>query len=153
MTVPHDLCARVQNGFRARLASIAVPESKMNLAISLILYHQGFISGVQRGDVQRPDAIFTPTTPQNITRRRLWLDLKYRDNEPVLKYMSCVSKGSKRIYMNVDELQLWASGQRAKFVKPIQPGEISILSTSKGILELRDALELREGGEVLCRVW
>ncbi|CAG8573030.1 17059_t:CDS:1, partial [Acaulospora colombiana] len=147
MTVPHDLCARIQNGFRARLASIAVPESKLNLAISLILYHQGFISGVQRGNHKCPDLKFTPTTPANISNRRLWLDLKYRDNEPVLRRMSCVSKGSKRIYMKVDELQDWSTGKRAKFVSPLQPGEIAIISTPRGVLDITDALSLRTGGE------
>ncbi|RIB05961.1 30S ribosomal protein S8 [Gigaspora rosea] len=153
MTVPHDLCARIQNGFRARLASIAVPESKMNLSIVKILYEQGFISSVQRGNHIKPDEVFTPTVPTNIATRKLWLDLKYRDNEPVLKYMQCVSKGSKRIYMNVQELMDLASGKRAKFVPPLKPGEIAIVSTSKGVLEIKDALESRTGGEVLCRVW
>ncbi|CAG8654933.1 11269_t:CDS:2 [Gigaspora margarita] len=141
MTVPHDLCARIQNGFRAKLASIAVPESKMSLSIVKILYEQGFISSVQRGNHIKPDEVFTPTVPTNIATRRLWLDLKYRDNEPVLKYMQCVSKGSKRIYMNVQELMDLASGKRAKFVPPLKPGEIAIVSTSKGVLEIKDALE------------
>src|SRR5438034_1030158 len=105
MVVFHDICARVQNGFRARLQSIAVLDTKMNLAISMILYRQGFISSVQRGNHLEPDKEFVKTQPHNIASRRLWLDLKYRDNKPVLQKMSCVSKGSKRIYMNVEELK------------------------------------------------
>ncbi|CAG8682370.1 13333_t:CDS:1, partial [Acaulospora morrowiae] len=112
-----------------------------------------FISGVQRGNHVCPDEKFTPTTPKNISTRRLWLDLKYRANEPVLKKMSCVSKGSKRVHMNVNELQNWSTGQRVKFIPPLQPGEIAIVSTSRGVLDIKDAMLLKTGGEVLCRVW
>jgi len=48
--------------------------------------------------------------------RQLWLELKYRQNEPVLRRMSCVSKGSRRIYINVEELQRFLAGQRVDFV-------------------------------------
>ncbi len=150
MTV-HDICARVQNGFRARLQSIAVPDTKMNRAISMILYQQGFISSVQRGNHLEPDTEFVQTQPHNIASRRLWLDLKYRNNQPVLKSMSVVSKGSKRVYMKVDELKDLMSGKRAKFIPPIQLGEIAIINTSRGVLEIKDAIEQNHGGEVLCR--
>jgi ribosomal protein S8 len=148
----YDLCARVQNGFRARLKKITVPDTKMNLAISNILYKEGFLSGVTRGDHVEPDTTFTPTTPDNVATRRLWLELKYYKDEPVLRKMSAVSKPSKKVIMKVEELQSLASGNRAQFIKGLQPGEIAILTTTFGVLELREALEKNTGGEVLCRV-
>ncbi|KAF9580972.1 hypothetical protein BGW38_002182 [Lunasporangiospora selenospora] len=147
----YDLCARVQNGFRARLPRIAVPDTKMNLAIANVLYREGFIAGVARGDHVEPDAEYVPTTPDNVATRRLWLDLKYNNDEPVLKRMSAVSKPSKKIVMKVEELQNLASGNRSQFIKGLQPGEIAILTTTFGILELREALAKGAGGEVLCR--
>ncbi|KAF9355961.1 hypothetical protein BGX26_005889 [Mortierella sp. AD094] len=113
----YDLCARVQNGFRARLRRIAVPDTKMNHAIANVLYKEGFIAGVSRGDHIQPDSAYVPTTPDNVATRRLWLELKYNNDEPVLKKMSA-------------------------------PGEIAILTTNYGVLELREALEKGAGGEV-----
>jgi ribosomal protein S8 len=147
----HDTCARVQNAFKARLQSIAIPDTKMNLAISMILYRQGFISSVQRGDYLEPDKKVVQTRPHNIASRRLWLDLKYRDNKPVLQKMSCVSKGSKKVYMTVEELKNLTAGRRAKFIPPLQLGEIAIVSTSRGVLEIKEAIEQNHGGVVLCR--
>lgn len=152
MVIVHEICARVQNGFRARLQSIAVPDTKMNLAISMILYRQGFISSVQRGNHLEPDKKVVKTQPHNIASRRLWLDLKYRDNKPVLQKMSCVSKSSKRVYMNVEELKNLTTGKRAKFIPPLKLGEIAIIGTSRGVLEIKEAIEQNHGGEVLCRV-
>ncbi|KAF9178810.1 hypothetical protein BGZ51_007456 [Haplosporangium sp. Z 767] len=147
----YDLCARIQNGFRAHLRRIAVPDTKMNLAISNVLYKEGFIAGVSRGDHVQPDTTYVPTTPDNIATRRLWLELKYNNDEPVLKKMSAISKPSKKIIMKVDELQNLAAGNRSQFIKGLQPGEIAILTTNYGVLELREALEKGAGGEVLCR--
>ncbi|KAF9973219.1 hypothetical protein BGZ73_003579 [Actinomortierella ambigua] len=148
----YDLCARVQNGFTSKLRRIAVPDTKLNRAISNVLYKEGFIASVSRGNHVQPDTEYTPTTPDNIATRRLWLELKYNNDEPVLKKMSVISKPSMRIVMKVPELQSLAAGNRAQFVKGLQPGEIAILSTNYGVMELRDALEKGAGGEVLCRV-
>jgi len=148
----YDLCARLQNGFRARLRQIAVPDTKMNHAIASVLYKEGFIAGVSRGNHIEPDTAYVPTTPDNIATRRLWLELKYNNDEPVLKKMTAVSKPSKKVVMQVQELQNLAAGNRAQFIKGLQPGEIAILTTNYGVLELREALEKGAGGEILCRV-
>ncbi|KAI9320514.1 30S ribosomal protein S8 [Dichotomocladium elegans] len=147
----YDLCARVQNGFRARLQSIAIPETKMNLAIANILYREGFLSSVTRGSHLGPDVEYTPTTNDNIATRRLWLSLKYKDNMPTLSHLSVISKPSKKITFTVNEMKQIASGRRAKFIKPLQPGEIAIVNTNRGVLEIQEAIQKNVGGEVLCR--
>ncbi|ORX61946.1 30S ribosomal protein S8 [Hesseltinella vesiculosa] len=148
----HDLCARIQNGFRSRLQSIAVPETKMNLAICNILYKDGFLTSVARGNHLGPDTTFTPTTPSNVATRRLWLQLKYKENNPTLEQMTVVSKPSKKITYTVSEMKFLSAGRRAKFVSPLQPGEIAIMNTNRGVLSIRDAIEENVGGEILCRV-
>jgi small subunit ribosomal protein S8 len=147
----HDLCARVQNGFRAKLQTIAIPETKMNLAISNILYKEGFLTSVTRGNHIGPDREFTPTTNENVATRRLWLNLKYKENNPALSQLSLVSKPSKKVHFTVNELKNLASGNRSQFIKPLQPGEIAIINTNKGVLELQEAIEKNVGGEVICR--
>ena len=97
----------------------------MNLAISLGLYRQGFLTGVQRGSVSGPDEVYTPTTPENIATRRLWLGIKYRDASPVLRSMSVISKPSRKIWMGVPELQELVDGRKGKeMVAGLLPGEI-----------------------------
>ncbi|ORY02430.1 30S ribosomal protein S8 [Basidiobolus meristosporus CBS 931.73] len=147
----HDVCSAIQNGFRARLKQISLPDTKMNLAISRILYNQGFVSSVMRGDYNGPNETYVPLTDENIATRRLWLDLKYKDNQPVLRQIQCVSKPSRKIRAQLDELKLLASGKRSGMLKPLQPGEIMIVTTPYGVLELHEAVAKNAGGEILCR--
>ncbi|KAG0164931.1 hypothetical protein DFQ28_007290 [Apophysomyces sp. BC1034] len=147
----YDLCARVQNGFRARLQTIAIPETKMNLAIANVLYREGFLSSVSRGNHIGPDASYTPTTSDNVATRRLWLNLKYKENQPVLSRLTVVSKPSKKVTFTVNEMKNIANGRRVKFIKPLQPGEVAIINTNRGVLELQEAVKENVGGEVICR--
>ncbi|KAI8324049.1 30S ribosomal protein S8 [Martensiomyces pterosporus] len=147
----HDICARVQNGFRARLGRIAVPETKLNLAVSRVLYNQGFVSSVTRGTHVGPDAEYTPTTNLNVAERRLWLSLKYYQDQPVLRKMNCISKPSRRISCNSNQLQMLASGQSWSIVKGIIPGEIMVVSTTRGVMEIQDAVKTGLGGTLLAR--
>jgi ribosomal protein S8 len=89
------------------------------------------------------------------TKRRIWADLKYRDDRPVLTNMSAVSKPSNRVYMDADEIKRISTGRRAAWiVKPLQMGEIAVIKTrskDNQFLEAREAVRLGLGGEVLCR--
>ncbi|KAI9297463.1 37S ribosomal protein subunit S8, mitochondrial [Neoconidiobolus thromboides FSU 785] len=145
----HDLCARVQNGYSAKLKNISVPETKMNLAVSQILYQQGFISSIVRGNHLGID--YSPTTPDNVATRRYWLGLKYYQNSPVLSSMRAVSIPSRKIFATAQEFEYVVSGRRVGILSPLQPGEIIIINTEKGVLEIHDAVELKLGGQVLCR--
>ncbi|KAJ1668231.1 hypothetical protein IW140_000465 [Coemansia sp. RSA 1813] len=147
----YDICARVQNGFRARLGRIAVPETKLNLAVSRVLYNQGFVSSVTRGTHLGFDTTYVPTTNLNVAERRLWLSLKYYQDDPVLRRMSCISKPSRRIACTANQLQTLASGKSWSIVKGIVPGEIIIVSTTKGVLEIQDAVKDGLGGVLLAR--
>ncbi|KAJ2747419.1 hypothetical protein GGI20_000558 [Coemansia sp. BCRC 34301] len=146
-----DICARVQNGFRARLGRIAVPETKLNLSVSRVLYNQGFVSSVTRGTHLGPDASYTPTTNLNVAERRLWLSLKYYQDQPVLRKMNCISKPSRRITCSANQLKLLASGQPWNIVKGVIPGEIMIVSTTRGVVDIQEAVELGLGGTLLAR--
>jgi len=146
-------CSHMQNASRARLSITPIMPSKLHLGIALALQDHGFISSVTRGDTAGPDAEETPTTQENIARRRLWISLKYHDNEPVLSKMKLVSKPTKRIHMGVQGLQELAAGKQHNFVQPLEAGEVMLLSTDRGvIMEARQAVERRIGGQLLCRV-
>lgn len=146
-------CSHMQNASRAGLSITAIMSSKLHLGIALALQDHGFISSVTRGDTAGPDAEETPTTQENIATRRLWISLKYHDNEPVLSQMKLVSKPKKRIHMGIQGLQQLVAGKQHGFVQPLEAGEVMLLSTDRGvIMEARQAVERRIGGQLLCRV-
>jgi ribosomal protein S8 len=94
-----------------------------------------------------------PVTQSNIATRRLWLGLKYWNNEPVLSEMKMVSKPTKRVWMDVEGLGKIVRGRQAGEIKGLtRPGECMYVSTDKGILESRECVERRVGGMLLCRV-
>jgi ribosomal protein S8 len=131
----------------------------MLLTLSLALQSSGFLSSVTRGGLTPPplDSLSTyepePVTQENISTRRLWLGMKYWNNEPVLSKMSMVSKPTKRVWMDVEGLGKIIRGREAGYVKGLtKPGECLFVSTDKGVLEARECVERRIGGMLLCRV-
>lgn len=92
--------------------------------------------------------------PTNPARRRLWLGLKYWNNEPVLKNMKLISKPTRRIWLTSEDLSKITRTRESSYVKGLtHPGECMFLTTDRGILEARECVERRLGGMALCRVW
>jgi ribosomal protein S8 len=158
VTLSH-VCSHLQNAGKARLGLTSVPASNMILSLALQLQHSGFVSSVTRGGAIPPplESMSTyepePVTQTNIASRRLWLGLKYWNNEPVLSKMSMVSKPTKRIWMDVEGLGKLVRGRDAGYVKGLRkPGECVFVSTDKGIMEARECVERKIGGMLLCRV-
>ncbi|CDO73903.1 hypothetical protein BN946_scf185016.g60 [Trametes cinnabarina] len=152
--LPHYLCSHIQNAFRARHQHIAVPHSTQNLAILSLLFRSGFLSNVTRGTIDAP----SPTDFFSVkdSEKRIWADLKYRDDRPVLSEMELVSRPSKPIFMDLSEIRRLCTGRRVQNVKPLRMGEIAIVKTKDREhewLEAREALQLRLPGEVICRAW
>lgn len=92
--------------------------------------------------------------PENPARRRLWLGLKYWQNEPVLKNMKLVSKPTRRIWLTSEDLGKITRTRESSYVKGLtHPGECMFITTDRGILEARECVERQLGGMALCRVW
>ena len=152
MVLPHALCSHIQNAFRARLQHVAVHHTTQNLAILSILLRAGFLSNVTRGTVDAPSPDEFHGVPDS--EKRIWADLKYRDDRPVLSDMELISRPSKPIFMELSEIRRLCTGRRVQNVKPLRMGEIAIVKTKdreNEWLEAREALQLRLPGEVICR--
>lgn len=152
MVLPFHLCSHIQNAFRARHKAICVPHTTQNLAILSVLLRTGFLQNVTRGTTAQasPEQFHTVGDAQ----RRIWADLKYRDDRPVLSSMSLISKPSKKIYMSSKEILLLCSGRRVQSQKPLRMGEIAVVRTDSKEhewLEAREAVQLGLEGEVICR--
>jgi ribosomal protein S8 len=91
--------------------------------------------------------------PSNPAKRRIWLGLKYWNNEPVMRQLSLISKPTRRIWMGREDIGTLVRGRKAGYVKGItKPGECIFVSTDKGIFESRECVERTLGGQLLCRV-
>lgn len=90
--------------------------------------------------------------PRNPAKRRLWLGLKYWNNEPVLRKVSLISKPTRRIWMNSMDFARIARGKKSGYVEGLsQIGECIYVTTDRGIMEVRECVERGVGGMLLCR--
>lgn len=149
-----SLCSQIHNSFQKKFRRIAVPFSKTNKEICQILHDEGFLSQMAVGDTKGPFRAghdFTLMTPDNVAERKLWLDLKYYVGEPVLRELKLVSKPSRKVYASALDLANVAEAKSANsLVKKQALGQVTIIKTPYGIVELKEALKLKTGGEVLC---
>jgi ribosomal protein S8 len=154
-----NVCSHLQNASKARLGLTSVPSSNMILTLTLALQSSGFLSSVTRAGLTPPpvDSLSSfvpePVTQENVATRRLWLGMKYWNNEPVLSKMSMISKPTRRVWMDVEGLGKIVRGRDADYIKGLtKPGECMFVSTDRGIMEARECVERKVGGMLLCRV-
>ncbi|MBP9829726.1 MAG: 30S ribosomal protein S8 [Proteobacteria bacterium] len=124
-----DLLTRIRNGQRARKHAVMCPYSIEKEGLLKVLLDEGYIRHYQ---VENEKGV----------HKELKIELKYHENQPVIKSIDRVSKPGRRVYSPIAKLAKVANGLG-----------ISILSTNKGILSDAKARELTVGGEVLCRVF
>lgn len=126
-----DMLTRVRNALMAKHASVAIPSSKMKVAIAKILKDEGYISAYREGNDPRPTLV---------------IELKYvgdaKLQRSVITNIKRVSKPGRRIYTSVKEIPWIKSGMG-----------IAVLSTPKGVITGQQARRLNVGGEILCYVW
>jgi small subunit ribosomal protein S8 len=151
-------CSHLQNASNARLGLTSIPNRKYNLFLALALQRSGFISSVTRGGPHPPtqeeilSATPEPVTPANVATRRLWLGLKYWNNKPVMSRLETISKPKRLVTLDLKELGKVARGFPSGPVKGLTLGECLFVATDRGVLEVREALDRKAGGVVLCRV-
>ncbi|KAI9885450.1 MAG: hypothetical protein M1823_002756 [Watsoniomyces obsoletus] len=157
------VCSHLQNASKARLGMTSVPSSNMIMSLMLSLQASGFLSVVIRGGPSppiflsptsiEPEEPPEPVTQANIASRRLWLGLKYWNNQPVLSQMSLVSKPTRRTWMDAEGLGEIIRGRSRSYVRGLtKPGECLFVTTDRGIMEARECVERKVGGMLLCRV-
>lgn len=127
-----DMLARIRNAGMIGHPEVAMPLSRMKMAIAEVLKEAGYIHDV-RVEGETP-------------HKMLHLGLKYhggrRDRAPVIEGMKRISKPSCRVYVGAGEIPRARGGLG-----------LVILSTNRGILSDRAARAANVGGEVLCSVW
>ena len=127
-----DMLTRVRNAIMREHKSVALPTSKIKLAIAEVLKEEGYIEDFQ----------LIPQEPQSILR----MNLKYlgdrRNRRSVITGLKRVSSPGRRVYVSKNDVPWVLSGMG-----------ISIMTTSKGVMTGQAARQIGEGGEVICEVW
>jgi small subunit ribosomal protein S8 len=122
-----DMLTRIRNAQAVEKASVAMPSSKVKVAIAKVLKDEGYIEDFAiRGEAGKPE---------------LELQLKYYAGRPVIEHIERVSKPGLRIYKGAEELPRVMNGLG-----------VAIVSTSRGVMTDRHARASGVGGEVLCVV-
>ena len=124
-----DMLTRIRNAHKAEHTDVALPASKVKMAIAGVLKSNGYIDDYERRETELGHA-------------EMVIRLKYFDAKPVIENMTRVSRPSRRIYVHSKNIPSVLSGSG-----------ISILSTSHGIMDGNTAKLRNLGGELLCQVW
>jgi len=122
-----DMLTRIRNGQQAQKATVAMPSSKLKVAIAKVLQEEGYIDGFNvREGGGKPELDVT---------------LKYYAGAPVIERIERVSKPGLRVYKGSEDLPRVMNGLG-----------VAIVSTPKGVMTDRAARANRVGGEVICIV-
>jgi small subunit ribosomal protein S8 len=127
-----DMLTRVRNAIMAGHTSVAIPHSKVKLAIAQILKQEGYVE----------DVTLTDDTPVRMIVVKLKYWGKRRERRPVISKIERVSKPGRRVYVSRNDIPWVMSGMG-----------ISILTTPQGIMTGQQARRQGVGGEVLCTVY
>ena len=122
-----DMLTRIRNAQMSEKVSVAMPSSKIKVAIANVLKDEGYI-----------DDLRVVTDSGKAT---LELSLKYYAGRPVIERIERISRPGLRIYKGVDGIPRVMNGLG-----------IAIVSTPKGVMTDRKARAAKLGGEVLCVV-
>ena len=122
-----DMLTRIRNAQMASKASVAMPSSKVKIAIAQVLKDEGYVE----------DFAVSPNEGKPI----LEIGLKYYAGRPVIERIDRVSRPGLRIYRGAGDIPLVMNGLG-----------VAIVSTPRGVMTDRKARASHIGGEVLCFV-
>jgi small subunit ribosomal protein S8 len=130
MTDPiSDMLARIRNGALARHDRVEMPHSNLKKHIAEVLKAEGYVDDVRESEGDG--------------KKTLTVVLRYgRGKDSAIDGVRRVSAPGRRVYVRYDRIPRVRSGMG-----------ISILSTSRGVMTDRQAVEQKVGGELLCQVW
>jgi small subunit ribosomal protein S8 len=129
-----DMLTRIRNAALVGHTTVAMPSSKLKVAIAKIMKEEGYISTYEVVDDQSPG--------MKVLRIRLKYIGERRERKPVITGLERISRPGRRVYTGKHEIPWVVSGMG-----------VAIISTPKGVMTGQRARQLGVGGEVLCKVW
>jgi small subunit ribosomal protein S8 len=122
-----DMLTRIRNAQGVQKTTVAMPSSKLKVAIANVLKDEGYIED------------FAVSTDGG--KSELKIGLKYYTGRPVIERLERVSRPGLRIYKGKNEIPQVMNGLG-----------VAIVSTPQGVMTDRKARATGVGGEVLCYV-
>ena len=122
-----DLLTRIRNAQSVNKITVAMPSSKLKVAIARVLKEEGYIEDFAVADLGgKPE---------------LRIELKYYAGRPVIERIERVSRPGLRIYRGKSDIPTVMNGLG-----------VAIVSTPQGVMTDRKARATGTGGEILCYV-
>ena len=122
-----DMLTRIRNAQLVEKATVAMPTSKIKVAIAQVLKDEGYIDGFAvKGEGAKAE---------------LEIALKYYAGRPVIERIERVSRPGLRIYRGRNDIPQVMNGLG-----------VAIVTTPQGVMTDRKARATGIGGEVLCVV-
>jgi len=122
-----DLLTRIRNAQSVKKTTVAMPSSKLKVAIARVLKEEGYIEDF--------------AVAEQGGKPELRIELKYYAGRPVIERIERVSRPGLRIYRGKSEIPTVMNGLG-----------VAIVSTPKGVMTDRKARATGTGGEILCYV-
>ena len=122
-----DMLTRIRNAQSVDKAVVAMPSSKIKVAIAQVLKDEGYIDG------------FSVRTDGG--KSQLEIALRYYAGRPVIERIERVSRPGLRVYRGREAIPAVMNGLG-----------VAIVTTPKGVMTDRKARQSGVGGEVLCYV-
>lgn len=124
-----DMLTRIRNAGKAKHHRVDISGSRVNEQIASILKQQGYIKNYK----------LIKDGKQGVLR--VYLKFDKLQNHAIYG-LERVSKTGRRVYT------------KRKDIVPVNNGMgVSILSTSKGLMTDKQAIQENVGGEILCTIW
>jgi small subunit ribosomal protein S8 len=129
-----DMLTRIRNAVMVSHTTVAMPSSKIKVAIAKIMKDEGYVAGYEIVDGNTP--------AQKVLRIRLKYVGERRERRSVITGMERISRPGRRVYSGKKEIPWVLSGIG-----------VAIMSTPKGVMTGQRARQLGIGGEILCKIW
>ncbi len=124
-----DMLTRIRNAQKAKHDVVAVPASKLKIAIAAVLQQEGFIKAFK----------CIRDNKQGVIK----IALKYSESgDGIINEVVRKSTASRRYYVGSDAIPYVRNGFG-----------VAVISTSQGVMTCREARKRKIGGEVLLSVY
>ena len=122
-----DMLTRIRNAQTVNKTTVAMPSSKLKVAIARVLKDEGYIENY--------------AVAEDAGKATLSIELKYYAGRPVIERIERVPRPGLRVYKGKSEIPTVLNGLG-----------VTIVSTPKGVMTDRKARATGTGGEILCYV-
>ena len=123
-----NLLTTIRNANRIKKETVEVPASKLGEKILEIFKNDGYIEDFR--------------LLKNNTQGVFKIYLKHETKGPAIIGLKRISKPGLRIYVRRDRIPRVLNGLGT-----------AVISTSRGVINDREARKLKVGGEVVCHIW